>query len=163
MCQERVLDFITDGCEPPCGCWDLNSGPSGAVSALTLETISPACPWECFWEHFQSALSEWGDSPCVGAAPAHGLGSRTEYRGESMLGESIYLSLLPGLRHSVISCLLLWLPCSSCRYGLQPFKDTLDFLVSPLVWYLVSVRRKDLLIIIRCHCSAFQAHPRLEG
>jgi hypothetical protein len=20
-------DPITDGCEPPCGCWDLNSGP----------------------------------------------------------------------------------------------------------------------------------------
>jgi hypothetical protein len=20
--------LITDGCEPPCGCWDLNSGPS---------------------------------------------------------------------------------------------------------------------------------------
>jgi hypothetical protein len=27
---------ITDGCEPPCGCWDLNSGPSEEqVSALT--------------------------------------------------------------------------------------------------------------------------------
>jgi hypothetical protein len=20
-------DFISDGCEPPCDCWDLNSGP----------------------------------------------------------------------------------------------------------------------------------------
>jgi hypothetical protein len=25
--QERILDLITDGCEPPCGCWDLNSRP----------------------------------------------------------------------------------------------------------------------------------------
>jgi hypothetical protein len=25
--QMRVADLITDGCEPPCGCWDLNSGP----------------------------------------------------------------------------------------------------------------------------------------
>jgi hypothetical protein len=25
--QKRVSDLITDGCEPPCGCWDLNSGP----------------------------------------------------------------------------------------------------------------------------------------
>jgi hypothetical protein len=25
--QKRALDPITDGCEPPCGCWDLNSGP----------------------------------------------------------------------------------------------------------------------------------------
>jgi hypothetical protein len=23
-----------DGCEPPCGCWDLNSGPSEEQSAL---------------------------------------------------------------------------------------------------------------------------------
>jgi hypothetical protein len=25
--QKRASDFITGGCEPPCGCWDLNSGP----------------------------------------------------------------------------------------------------------------------------------------
>jgi hypothetical protein len=23
----KALDPITDSCEPPCGCWDLNSGP----------------------------------------------------------------------------------------------------------------------------------------
>jgi hypothetical protein len=28
------LDLITDGCEPPCGCWDLNSGPSEEQSVL---------------------------------------------------------------------------------------------------------------------------------
>jgi hypothetical protein len=22
-----MSDLIMDGCEPPCGCWDLNSGP----------------------------------------------------------------------------------------------------------------------------------------
>jgi hypothetical protein len=22
-----VPDLITDGCKPPCGCWELNSGP----------------------------------------------------------------------------------------------------------------------------------------
>jgi hypothetical protein len=26
--QKTVSDLITGGCEPPCGCWDLNSGPS---------------------------------------------------------------------------------------------------------------------------------------
>jgi hypothetical protein len=26
--------IITDGCEPPCGCWDLNSGPSEKQSVL---------------------------------------------------------------------------------------------------------------------------------
>ena len=25
--QKRAPDLITDGCEPPCGCWELNSGP----------------------------------------------------------------------------------------------------------------------------------------
>ncbi|GAB1297090.1 Exocyst complex component 7 [Apodemus speciosus] len=25
--QKRASDPITDGCEPPCGCWNLNSGP----------------------------------------------------------------------------------------------------------------------------------------
>jgi hypothetical protein len=34
--QKRASDLITDGCEPPCGCWDLNSGPleeqSGALT-----------------------------------------------------------------------------------------------------------------------------------
>jgi hypothetical protein len=34
--QKRESDLITDGCEPPCGCWDLNSGPSEEQScALT--------------------------------------------------------------------------------------------------------------------------------
>ena len=25
--RKRASDSITDGCEPPCGCWDLNSEP----------------------------------------------------------------------------------------------------------------------------------------
>jgi hypothetical protein len=25
--QKRASDPIADGCEPPCGCWELNSGP----------------------------------------------------------------------------------------------------------------------------------------
>jgi hypothetical protein len=29
-----VSDLVTDGCEPPCGCWDLNSGPSEEQSVL---------------------------------------------------------------------------------------------------------------------------------
>jgi hypothetical protein len=28
------LDPITDGCEPPCGCWELNSGPLEEQSVL---------------------------------------------------------------------------------------------------------------------------------
>jgi hypothetical protein len=34
--QKRESGLVTDVCEPPCGCWDLNSGPSEEQSgALT--------------------------------------------------------------------------------------------------------------------------------
>jgi hypothetical protein len=32
--QERALDTITDGCEVPCGCWELSSGPLKEQSVL---------------------------------------------------------------------------------------------------------------------------------
>jgi hypothetical protein len=32
--QKRASDLITDGCQPPCGCWDLNSGPLEEQSVL---------------------------------------------------------------------------------------------------------------------------------
>ena len=42
-CQKRVPDLITDGCEPPCRCWELNSGPLEEQAVLlTSEAISPA-------------------------------------------------------------------------------------------------------------------------
>jgi hypothetical protein len=40
--QERVLDPITDGCEPPCGCWELNSGPLEEQSVLLTAELSEA-------------------------------------------------------------------------------------------------------------------------
>ena len=40
MHQQRVSDPITDGCKPPCGCWDLNSGP--LKEQLVLLTIEPS-------------------------------------------------------------------------------------------------------------------------
>jgi hypothetical protein len=33
--QKRALDLITGGCESPCGCWNLNSGPSEEQSVLS--------------------------------------------------------------------------------------------------------------------------------
>ena len=32
--QKRESDLVSDGCEPPCGCWDLKSGPSEEQSML---------------------------------------------------------------------------------------------------------------------------------
>jgi hypothetical protein len=40
MHQKRESDLITDGCEPPHGCWDLNSGPS--EEQLVLLTTEPS-------------------------------------------------------------------------------------------------------------------------
>ena len=36
--QKRASYLITGGCEPPCGCWDLNSGPLEEQS-LTLQPL----------------------------------------------------------------------------------------------------------------------------
>jgi hypothetical protein len=41
--QKRASDLITNGCKPPCGCWDLNSGPSEEQSVLltTQPSLQP--------------------------------------------------------------------------------------------------------------------------
>jgi hypothetical protein len=47
--QKRASDPITDGCEPPCGCWELNPDPleEQSVSALNYWAISPAQDFNC--------------------------------------------------------------------------------------------------------------------
>ena len=49
--QKRASDFIADGHEPPCGCWDLNSGPSEEQSVLL--TTEPS---------LQPLLGDFGDT-----------------------------------------------------------------------------------------------------
>ena len=41
--QKRAPDLITDGCEPPCGCWELNSGPleEQAMLLTTEPSLQP--------------------------------------------------------------------------------------------------------------------------
>ncbi|KAM7321291.1 hypothetical protein ACRRTK_019383 [Alexandromys fortis] len=41
--QKRAPDLITDGCEPPCGCWELNSGPleEQAILLITEPSLQP--------------------------------------------------------------------------------------------------------------------------
>jgi hypothetical protein len=41
MNQKKASDLIMGGCEPPCGCWNLNSGPSEEQSVLL--TTEPFC------------------------------------------------------------------------------------------------------------------------
>ena len=38
--QKRLLDPIIDGCEPPCDCWELNSGPPEKQSVLLTAEAS---------------------------------------------------------------------------------------------------------------------------
>ena len=42
--HKRASDLITDGCEPACGCWDLNSAPSEEQWGL-LTTEPSRQPW----------------------------------------------------------------------------------------------------------------------
>ena len=46
--QKRASDPITDGYEPPCGCWELNSGPLEEQSVL-LTTESSLQPSHSFF------------------------------------------------------------------------------------------------------------------
>ena len=39
--QKRAPDLITDGCDPPCGCWELNSGGPLEEQAVLL-TAEPS-------------------------------------------------------------------------------------------------------------------------
>ena len=41
--QKATMDPITDGYEPPCGCWELNSGPQEEQTVLlvTLSFLQP--------------------------------------------------------------------------------------------------------------------------
>jgi hypothetical protein len=43
-----VSVLITDGSEPPCGCWDLNSGPSEEQSVLLTTEPSLQSPFISF-------------------------------------------------------------------------------------------------------------------
>ena len=43
--QKMESDLVMDGCEPPCGCWELNLGPLEEQSVLlTAEpSLQPPC------------------------------------------------------------------------------------------------------------------------
>ena len=47
--QERASDLISDDCEPPCGCWELNSGPL-EEQAMLLSTEPSLQPLIVFFK-----------------------------------------------------------------------------------------------------------------
>ena len=75
--QKRAQHSITDGCEPACGCWDLNSGLSEEQSgALTHWAISPA--WILYFL--------WLCAVCLWSAPSF-LRGRSKYQDSSSFHE----------------------------------------------------------------------------
>jgi hypothetical protein len=51
MHQKRASDLIMGGCEPPCNCWDLNSGPLEEQSVL-LPAVPSSQPVLIFVKRF---------------------------------------------------------------------------------------------------------------
>ena len=61
--QKRASDFVTDGCEPPCGCWDLNSGPWEEQLVL-LTTEPPHQPESCLFKNVNFVNFLYSESQC---------------------------------------------------------------------------------------------------
>ena len=47
--QKKTSDLITDGDEPPCGCWKLNSGPLEEQGVLLTTEPSLQPPPTQYW------------------------------------------------------------------------------------------------------------------
>jgi hypothetical protein len=63
-------DPITDGCEPPCGCWELNSGPQEEQSVLlitepSLQLTEPSLQLKCTFR-VREADQVWGKEGYTG-------------------------------------------------------------------------------------------------
>jgi hypothetical protein len=57
--QKRASDPITDGCELPCGCWDLNSGPLEEQSVLLTAEPSLQSPVTSVFIHQAMHWHSW--------------------------------------------------------------------------------------------------------
>ena len=55
--QKRAPELITDGCEPPCGCWESNSGPlEEQAMLLTAEPLTLEFLCEFLESKFRSSV-----------------------------------------------------------------------------------------------------------
>jgi hypothetical protein len=62
--QKRASDLITDGCEPLCGCWELNSGPLEEQLVLLTTKPSLQLPNKLI-EHYISIYSKTKINPFI--------------------------------------------------------------------------------------------------
>jgi hypothetical protein len=56
-CQKKASDLIVDGCEPPYGCWELNSGPLEELPVLL--TAEPSLQPQKVFFFFMSKKYRW--------------------------------------------------------------------------------------------------------
>ena len=131
--KRKASDPITDGCEPPCSCWELNSGPLEEQSVLL--TTEPSCQppraiflivitvyWRVCSQSYVSSTGQSQFSPTMWDPP----GSLTNrcamfvspHLWACLLSLNVFDSLAGcgsiGERFSLTLCiLLLWLPSLS--------------------------------------------------
>jgi hypothetical protein len=171
MHQKRTSDLIMDGCEPPCGCWDLNLGPS--EEQLVLLTTEPSLqPTKCF---LRKQSSHYIDT-LPSLRPSH---LATLWKLWPALRVGLHLLMLSGSTVTDIprSCLLGWFQKQSdwqwiatitgrkhlsvtcnCLFGpklLALFRQVLtkwrqSLAASNSCWgYILSIRKSTNLLIIR--------------
>ena len=69
-----MSDLVTDGSEPPCGCWDLNSGPLEEQSVLLTAEPSLQPVMATFNCQLTTIYSQLGEEP-LGMSPEEYLDS----------------------------------------------------------------------------------------
>jgi hypothetical protein len=82
--QKRASDFITDGYEPPCGCWDLNLGPLEEQSVLLTAEPSHQPPPLLFFQLSENSsflpplkcTAQWREVYSPGCTAFIAIGSR---------------------------------------------------------------------------------------
>ena len=55
-CQKRASDPSIDGCEPSCGCWELNSGPLEEQTVLSTSEPSLQPPLNGSYKQFATDI-----------------------------------------------------------------------------------------------------------
>ena len=89
--QKKPSDLVTDGCEPPCGCWELNSGPLEKQSVLL--TAEPS-------------LQLHGNDFLKSSNESKRKHEEIKLRNAFSKSQSIALSVFTRRKHAIISCFM---------------------------------------------------------
>ena len=105
---------IYDGCEPPCGCWELNSGPLEEQAVLLTAEPSPA-PDNCCNISGMSTRNSWYEKESQGCKPCW------VHCPESTANCTEPCTVLPSAPNPALCCRLhRTLHCQDSIPGLQP-------------------------------------------